>query len=157
MKDWFIVFVLAGISINCKSPMALFPLLLAGWLYLRPSSGGALKKKLPALVLVSYLLLVPWMARNAKQFGAFIPLERNAARGLIYTAGKGLPQACLPSVAAELYAKEGKGDLYSPATSTAPLLKNIAYSPGAYLKGFLKRLPMAFGTFPLLFIFSAAG
>lgn len=157
VTDWLMAFIFTGISIGCKSPMALFPPLLAVWLYSAPSSSAALRRKLPLFVLLSYLTLAPWVLRNAKQFREFIPLERNAARGLIYTAGKGIPKACMPAVAAEIYAKDGKGALYSPETSVASLLGGIVSRPGKYLSGLLKRLLMAFGTFPALFILSAAG
>ncbi len=156
-KDWAPAFVLAGISITCKSPMALFPALLAAWLYFSGTGGARLRRRLPALLLLSYLALVPWAARNAAHFKTFIPFERNAALCNIYSAGAGMPGTCLPSEAARLYAEEGRGDLYSPASGALPLLKGIVLRPGNYVKGFLARLPLVFGTFPFLFLCSAAG
>ena len=156
-KRWVPAFVLTGISISCKSPAAVFPPLLAAWLYFSRTRDGAAKIKLALLVLLSYLALVPWTARNAMHFGAFIPFERNAALCNIYSAGAGMPGTCLPSVAEKLYALEGRGALYSPGTSVLSLLKAIAMKPGTYAEGLVKRLPLVLGTFPFLFICSAAG
>jgi hypothetical protein len=156
-KYWALAFGFAGIAISCKSPMAGFPALLAAWLCCGRAGGAGLKRKLPLLLLLSCLAIVPWTARNAKHFRAFIPFERGAALCNIYSAGAGLPGTCLPSVAAKLYAREGRGELYAPGTTALALLKAIAVRPGNYLKGFAKRVPLVFGTFPFLFISAAAG
>lgn len=156
-QRWAPAFLLIGIAISCKSPAAFFPPLLAAWLYFSRTWNGAAKMKLPLLALLSYLAIVPWTARNAMHFRAFIPFERNAALCNIYTAGAGMAGTCLPSVAEKLYALEGRGVLYSPGTGVLSLLKAIVMKPGNYAEGFVKRLPLVFGTFPFLFICSAVG
>ncbi|OGS12063.1 MAG: hypothetical protein A2234_07140 [Elusimicrobia bacterium RIFOXYA2_FULL_58_8] len=156
-KYWLTAFAAAGISITCKSPMAFFPVFLAGWLYFRRTGGEALKKRLPLLLAAAYLAVVPWTLRNVKHFRAFIPLERNAVLCNIYSAGAGMPGTCLPSLARKLYAQERGGELYSPGTGALTLIKHIIMRPGKYVSGFLKRLPLVFGAFPFLFVFSLAG
>lgn len=156
-KYWALAFGIAGISISCKSPTALFPALLAAWLYFTRRGGEALKKKLPLLLVLAYLALVPWTARNMRHFKAFIPLERNASLCNIYSAGAGMPGTCLPYVAEEKYRREGRGELYSPSTSALSLIKGILLRPGSYLEGSLRRLPLAFSAFPFLLVLSFAG
>jgi len=96
---YVIGFVLIGVSITCKSPMAFFPPILALWLYFKPSSPVALKRKVFLLLTVSYLILFPWILRNANEFHEFIPFERYVPLTNIYTASKGMAKSCLPSEA----------------------------------------------------------
>lgn len=154
---WAAAFLLAGAAAACKSPMALFPAVLAGWILLGRRAAPAVNKALPLLLLLACLPLAPWALRNARHFGEFAPLERNAARGVIYTAGRGLAKALMPAEAAALYAADTGRDLYSREVTTVSLLRGLAARPADYLRGLAGRLGMAAGAFPLLLALAAAG
>ncbi|MCK4936229.1 MAG: glycosyltransferase family 39 protein, partial [Elusimicrobiales bacterium] len=157
IKYYSFAFVLIGISITCKSPMALFPLVLAFWFYFKPSSQIFFKRTFLIFLFLAYMVLSPWILRNAKEFHEFIPFERYAAFCNIYTASKGMAKACLPAEAHKLYHNEGKGNLYSSKVSSLTLIKEGMINYKAYFRGLIKRVPLVLTSFPFLFIFSILG
>ena len=81
-----------GASLLCRSPLFLFPPLLAAYELARARAGErrSLLPGLGVLLLASYILLVPWTLMNWRVHGRFIPLEDGRADSDVATAAVGL-------------------------------------------------------------------
>ena len=77
-----------GVGLTCRSVFFALPPLLAAWALLRLP--GFRKRSAVLLIAASYLPLIPWAARNYRQFREFIPFERHGATMVLYTASLGM-------------------------------------------------------------------
>jgi 4-amino-4-deoxy-L-arabinose transferase-like glycosyltransferase len=145
---------LVGLAIACKSPLFLFPLLLALPPFWKLWRAG---RRLLPLALAAYLLLLPWVLRNQARFGEFIPLEKGAALGPVYTAVLGLPLVQSPKMAQDLFRENEGGELYGSGRQVFTLLEIAAQAPARYLSGLPGRLRAIAGAFPALLALAAAG
>ena len=155
-RHYLLVFLLSGISINCKSPMILFPVLLS-FVLLLTSKGLPGRRQIFGMCLAAYLVLLPWTIRNYERFNSFIPMERHSGLEVIYTSIMGMPLTTDRETAKELCLDSTGRRLYEDSAPLSFLLKLAASSPGPYLRGTAERIPDIFLAFPFLFLLSGAG
>lgn len=148
-----------GVSILCRAVLFAFPLVLAGavmasWL---PAPG---RGKLWALVLVPYLLLAPWVLRNAVQFGRFIPFDDHAATRNLFAATVGVIENA-PGSYQDILAIEADPHGTPAATPELRMLalarRNILASPLTYAGSCLRRLAFVLRLHPWLLLLALAG
>ncbi|MFI5360688.1 MAG: hypothetical protein ACHQ49_01860 [Elusimicrobiota bacterium] len=149
-----------GVSLLCRAVFFALPvaLVLAAFAGALPSPGRA---KLGAVLVVPYMLLAPWAARNAVQFGRFIPFEDQAATRNFYAASLGIVDNVLGSPFQDVLALE-QGFPAPPAAITerrmlSLAVKNIVEAPGSYLMSCLRRLVRLLGLHPMLLLMALAG
>lgn len=149
-----------GVSLLCRAvffalPVALVLAVLSGAL---PSPGRA---KLWALLVAPYLLLAPWVARNAVQFGRFIPFEDQAATRNFYAATLGIVDNAVGSPYQDVLALQQNATTPPAATAEQRMfslaVRNIADAPGYYLFSCLRRLLRLLGMHPTLLLLAVAG
>jgi hypothetical protein len=151
--------LLLGVSLTCRSSLALFPALLALWCLSPCPPFQESRRMLPALILGSLLPLLPWAGRNALQFRKFIPFERHAAAANLYAASEGMTMTLVPEHGRWLV---GQGDRTLEAGSVEERNEamverawaNIADRPWRYLSSTLGRLAYIWGLHPWLWSFA---
>ncbi len=133
-----------GLSLLHRSPLVLFPAVLAAFEAV-PARGrrAALKRAVPALA-VPILLLLPWIAMNWLLHGEFVPLERGRIGGLMLSAiGSVFKAQMAPSA--------GGGSAFAGWAGAA------AREPFAYLSSCFARFEFILLLHPVLFLAAAAG
>ena len=93
--------LLFGFAILTRETFLYLVPVVALWLWFRPSRDRALPL---ALVLTTFAVVAPWTARNAIQFGAFIPVSTGGGLNL-YQGNAEVPR---DQVYLEYYVNEGK-------------------------------------------------
>jgi tetratricopeptide (TPR) repeat protein len=135
-----------GVSLLCRSPLFLFPPLLAAYDLIRPDPKRSLRSRLPgvaALLLCSYILLAPWTLMNWRLHGRFIPLEDGRADSDVATAAMGLA----PNLSGNYRWLAGIPDGGRVLPWAA---RRVLRHPVPYLKGCSERLRFALRLHPLL-------
>ncbi|MBI4676623.1 MAG: hypothetical protein HY748_03490 [Elusimicrobia bacterium] len=82
-------FVLAT-GLLCRSVLSPFPFILLAGLGARPDWALRWRKTAWILIAAAFAFLLPWIARNAYQFGRFIPFEDHAADRNFIAAASGI-------------------------------------------------------------------
>ncbi|MBI5241485.1 MAG: hypothetical protein HY926_13515 [Elusimicrobia bacterium] len=134
-----------GVSLLCRSPLFLFPPLLAAWELVRAPAGRrrSLLPGLGVLLLASYILLAPWALMNWRVHGRFIPLEDGRADSDVATAAIGLA----PNLAGNYRWLAGVPDDSRVLPWAA---QRVLRRPLPYLKGCAERLRFTLALQPLL-------
>ncbi len=127
-----------GVSLMCRSSFCFLPFFLIGAYYFRPKIFRAIKKNIWLLFLFSYLLLVPWVARNIYHFKEFIPFEKNAAVEDVYAASLGEVVDQLDEPIVQIVKKEKNNRIYQEMMSAS--IDNILEKPGRYISAYFHRL-----------------
>jgi len=150
-----------GISLLCRAVFFAFPavLILAVIAGALPSPG---RGKLWTLIIAPYLLLAPWLLRNAVQFGRIIPFEDHAATRNFYAATRGVINNTVGAPYQDVLALEQPSPKnVLSATPEAQMffvaLRNIRSQPGTYLISCLRRLIHLLSLHPLLLFLAIAG
>jgi tetratricopeptide (TPR) repeat protein len=134
-----------GTSLLCRSPLFLFPPVLAAYELLRAPRGQR-RRLLPGLgvlLLASYILLVPWTLMNWRVHGRFIPLEDGRADSDVATAAIGLA----PNLSGNYRWLAG---IPEDSRVLPWAVRRVLRRPWPYLKGCLERLRFALALQPLL-------
>ena len=137
-----------GISLMCRSSLFFLPFVLAGAYYFRPKSSGHVKKTVWLLLLFSYILLAPWVARNAYHFKGFIPFERNATGEDMYSASLGEIADQLDGPILQVVKKEKSDRIYREMLTVS--IKNILENPGRYISSYFLRFSFIMGELKFL-------
>ena len=152
-SSWVLGLII-GISLSCRSTLFLFPPFLAAACLIRPGYfPGNAKRNIALVILSAALTLSPWIVRNAVQFHAFIPFERYAAACNLFTASEGMVGTLLPSQAQQIAAagdrtmesmdEDAKNrELFRRAAA------NILARPASYLGSTVKRAVFLLGIDP---------
>ncbi len=80
-----------GCALLSRSTLAFALPLIAAAGFAMPGRFGSWRKWFPPLLLGCVLVVLPWAARNAARFEAFIPFERGAAPLILYYTSLGMP------------------------------------------------------------------
>lgn len=141
-----IVGAMIGLSLACRSTLIIFPLaMIGGCLPRRAYFQRPLQNSLVILLLVG-LPLLPWIARNAVQFRAFIPFERCAAANNLYSGSLGMVETWLSPDLQALAAVQNRNikNLRTEAEAKDALVhlafENIFSNPSAYIRSIALRL-----------------
>lgn len=149
-----------GVSLMCRAVLFAFPIILvcAVLAGLRHPPG---RGKLWALLLVPYLVLAPWILRNAIQFGRFIPFDDHAATRNLYAASLGYVVNSDFGPYQDILAVESDPQGALAADPEEHMLaltwRNIKASPGAYAVSCARRLLHVLRLHPWLLLLALAG
>jgi len=132
----------------CRSSLFFLPFILIGVYYFRPKAFKHVKKTMWILLLFSYILLLPWVARNAYHFKEFIPFERNAAAEDIYVASLGEISDQLDEPILRIVKKEKSDRIYQEMLSAS--INNILERPGRYISSYFLRFSFIMGELKFL-------
>lgn len=153
-----------GLSIACRSVLWLFPLALGVAGHLRRELRPHAARHAVLAGLVAVVPLAPWIARNAAQFGAFIPFEKCAAVSNLYSGSIGMidtwNQIELQAVASlQNRPLSGHGSVAEKSdTLVSMALESILSHPSGYLRSCLARLKrVILDTHPWLALAAAIG
>lgn len=153
-----------GLSIACRSVLWLFPPALGVAGYLRRELRPHAARHAVLAGLVAVVPLMPWIARNAVQFGAFIPFEKCASVSNLYSGSIGMidtwNQVELQAVASLQYRPlSGLGSAAEKSDALVSMaLENILSHPFRYLMSCLSRLwRIILDTHPWLALAAAIG
>ena len=127
-----------GVSLLCRSTLFALPPLLAIWSYARAEKRLRSVKTSLLIVVMSYIVLIPWTIRNARYFGEFVPFERHVATYNIYMASLGYVNAVGrdETLAAARRSNAGFSEGLSETTEKrlwAAAIQNIKDHPVRYL------------------------
>lgn len=143
-----------ALSLLCRGVLFAFPLILAAAFYARRGRAAGPRPWLGVAVGASFLLLLPWVGRNAYQFGEFRPFERRMAWTNLFAAAQGAVSNPVDPVPGQSLTEE---ILFAVprdrATMFFTVLRGAVVAPGAYLQRliFLLRLN------PVLFFLAGVG
>lgn len=134
-----------GTSLNCRSPLALFPLVLLAACLFRATLRERLAGQGRLILLTFWIPLAPWIVRNYIHFRAFIPLERHAATYNFFTASEGMlggwsreDSYSLAEVGDRTMG--GMNQFEKNQALWERALANVISRPGTYVRSSLKRL-----------------
>jgi len=142
-----------GVSLLCRSPLFLFPPLLAAYELLRRDPAQSRRARLAgiaALLLCSYILLMPWVLMNLRLHGRLIPLEDGRANSDVATAAMGLG----PNLSGNYRWLAGIPEESRVLPWAA---RHVLRHPAPYLAGCLERLRFALRLQPLLWVTALVG
>ncbi|MBL3889453.1 glycosyltransferase family 39 protein [Bacillus cereus] len=108
MKDFYIILLFYFIALYFRVQIALYPILLFIYLVLKRYPVRLMVKQALISVLVLFVVLGPWWARNYVQFHKFIPLTAGSGNPLLLGTyqGEGYPPGkSVEEIDAELLAK----------------------------------------------------
>ena len=136
-----------GLTLSCRATFLALPFFLA---LTYPADGWKQRgRRLAGMVLGSYLLLTPWLLRNAVVFHRFIAVESGAASLNFWGASLGMvenPQMSRLLVSsphrAFLASAQRASDRERPWLFWRESWRNIRLRPQSYLAGFFRRLPV---------------
>jgi hypothetical protein len=136
-----------GLTLSCRATFLALPFFLA---LTYPADGWKQRgRRLAGMVLGSYLLLTPWLLRNAVVFHRCIAVESGAASLNFWGASVGMVEN--PQMSRLLVSSPHRGFLASAQRASdreRPRLfwreswRNIRLRPLSYLAGFWRRLPV---------------
>lgn len=145
-----------GVSLSCRSALLLLPFLLAARFLVTRGSGWY--KKIFLLLFCAYAPLLPWVVRNYKHFGEFVPFERSVGYLVIYSASMGYDQGLfgitITRMAEEQIRREGLalGNYNEDVNIYKKLaLINIKAHPVDYAAGCARRFGEMFGVLRFIF------
>ena len=93
MKDFYIILLFYFVALYFRVQIALYPILLFIYLVLKRYPVRLMVKQALISVLVLFVVLYPWWARNYVQFHKFIPLTAGSGNPLLLGTyqGEGYP------------------------------------------------------------------
>ncbi len=94
-RRWFVGYLISFfLALMFRSNIMLFPLFTLLWLLLRRGRSLLLLRRTLVFAALLLLVLTPWTIRNARQFGAFIPLTYGMGQPLLQGTyqGEGYPE-----------------------------------------------------------------
>lgn len=107
MKDFYIILLFYFVALYFRVQIALYPILLFIYLVLKRYPVRLMVKQALISVLVLFVVLGPWWARNYVQFHKFIPLTAGSGNPLLlaHIRVKVIPWKSVEEIDAELLAK----------------------------------------------------
>lgn len=159
-RTWLLGFAIA-VSLLCRGVLFFLPPLLVAVYWRRPGFAPTRRRWAAILLAGSYLFLLPWVARNAVQFGTFTPFEDHAATRNLFAASMGIVENSGFGPYQDVLANQvdPNGALREdPLPRIQELaVKRIREAPGAYLSSCLRRSAFAFKNYWGVFLLALAG